>query len=208
MSSKTRCDDLQPTGCALCRKKNRYCSLIDESTRASVDPTEEIRETRSRLDTMEARTWELELRIRQIESTSMASSMQSVPAMETGSSFSLLETPGQIDLFGSNADAGPSRTGNSDGRREKEERQMVAQRRDTSRNAWYTEEEEHDLWILGNMGSTRNWPFDERIYSMQSNKGFPDVVKRDLVSRSDVDMAFQLQVSTWQLERHRRHVCS
>jgi len=194
VASKTRCDDLQSTGCALCRKKNRHCSLIDDISRASADPMDEIRETRARLDTVEARAWDLELRVRQIESSSVTNSIQSVPAMETGSSFSLLQTPGQVDLFGVNVEAGPSGPEHA-GRRGGEDDsgpRTASHIGETSYKKWDVEEEEHDLAMIENMGQTQSWPFDERLYSMQSKKGFPDVIKRGLVSRNEVDMAFQL----------------
>lgn len=76
VTSKTRCDDVTADGCLVCRKRSRPCSLTESSLldgRARGSPSvveETAAELRGRLDMVEARAWEMEERLRAIETGS------------------------------------------------------------------------------------------------------------------------------------------
>lgn len=151
-------------------------------------------DTRTRLDMVEARTWDLELRVRQIEvnAASVPSLPVQTPILASGNNIPLdpimggsisvptrtHSTPDVSGYFGQNAVAGPSRLDVSSGR--------------GNISAVASGKEEYDLRVLDDMKKTQFWPFDENLFSLCGRKGYPDVVKSGLMTQTQVDMSFQL----------------
>lgn len=168
-------------------------------------------ETRARLDMVEARTWDLELRVRQIEVGATGNNpMGSGPTPTTTTTLSssgmipldsilngsisypsqVQSTPDDLGFFGQHAVAGPSRIIAS-------QLDPIQERMDvivgsTGGGGAGGREEEYDLRILDDMGSSQHWPWSENLFSLCGKKGYPDVVNRGLMSKAQVDMSFQL----------------
>jgi hypothetical protein len=73
-------------GCLLCRRKHKTCSLA-EAVQADNTQDEDTKEVlKAKLEVLEARAWDLELRMRQVEASQTPSGPPTNPPMATASS--------------------------------------------------------------------------------------------------------------------------